>query len=930
MKRVLVAVLALFALNVRADNVTVRVQESVAIDIDGATAAYAIDPSIVDVTMARAGRIALTGRSAGTTQLIAVTATGTKPFLITVGVARPTAPPPNAASGGAMGRYEARYASDVSRLQNTFDVFMRDGERRSQFHLLNVRYLGERFGSSSTAFPSAFYRVNTPNRELTLLDDFVDASALTVRGTQVRGVHLHDHTLELHAGYAAATMYEDLFLPADRRWVAGAGYGIDRGAIRWTPSVYGLFSEPEHSSARRGVAGALAAEFRRTDAFWLRGEVGVSRGVAASADVRYDSQRDHLFGHITHKPESYPTLGLSDIPGTHGELAWTRRATSRLTADTFGTYDDYRLQSLRQTFSNGAFTLRYAATARLSITTGATVTDLRTSSQNIRTIALPLGVAYDRTSFGVSASARILDNNNASRHGDVIRLGARASHRGFSSSLWVERQRQAPTLDLIFREEPGLAAALTKLGISVHSPDEIARVLRDNAALVNLGYIEGLNVNLTPRRLQAGFDASWIGAGEGRDQIRFHAIADRDESVRTQRTATIGTLSYSRRVLAQTDLFGSLSWWRSGARPFEQDGRSIELGFRQRFDGMPAFLQRRGTIDGIVFLDPEMRGSATGAAPLPDVIVMLDGTRTTRSDASGTYSFRDVPPGTHAVVAQLPASHPAFFTTRSSVEVTGSAHIDFGVVWSAARLSGRLLSDANVGIAGVTIAATAPNDFRVTATTDSAGAFTLAVPTGTYRIALVAETLPAGYATDETEHSATLEADHPQTMSFATLAQRSIAGTVAGASEVTIEPLGRRVATDAKGNFVFRSLPAGQFKLIAHIGARVVEQTVTLPAEPATLRDISFGATATTPSVADVVVPPPALHGFVVQVGAFRDPGNARELVTRLERLGEKSFTDRSDGLLLVRTGPFISRSVALNATERLRHAGIDAYVIAR
>jgi len=283
MKRLLVVLASVFlALAARADNVTVHVRESVTIDIDGATAAYAIDPSIVDVAMAGAGRVALTGRSAGTTQLIVVTAAGTKPFLVTIGAARAANVPRAVAANEAMGRLESRYASDTSRLQNSFDIFMRDGERRSQFHLLNVRYLGQRYGSSSTAFPSMFYRVNTPHRELTFGDDYVDASPLTVRGTQVRGFHLRDDRLEIHAGYAASTMWEDLFLPADRRWVGGVGYGIDRGGIRWTPSIYGFLSEPKQTTARKGVVGALAAEYRRADALWIRGEVGVSRVVAAS------------------------------------------------------------------------------------------------------------------------------------------------------------------------------------------------------------------------------------------------------------------------------------------------------------------------------------------------------------------------------------------------------------------------------------------------------------------------------------------------------------------------------------------------------------------------------------------------------------------------------------------------------------------------
>jgi hypothetical protein len=722
-------------------------------------------------------------------------------------------------------------------------------------------------------------------------------------------------------------MWEDLFLPADRRWVAGASYGIDRGGIRWTPSIYGFFSEPGQTTARRGFAGTLAGEYGRGEALWFRGEAGVSRSVAAAVDIRYDTTRDHLIGHVTYKPQSYPTIGISDVPGTHGELAWSRRATSRLTAETFAAYDDYQFQSLHQTFSNGGLTLRYAASPRVTITSGASVNDLRTPSHSIRTIAVPVGVAYDRPSFGASLSARVLDNDNASRRGDVIRLGARASRRGFTTSLWIERQRQAPTLDLIFREEPGLAQALQRLGISVHSPEEVARALRDNAALVNLGYIEGLTVNLTPKRLLAGFDASWIGAGEGRDQIRFHAIADRDENVGTTRTSTLATLSYSRHVLPQTEVFGSLSMWRGGARAFEQEGKSVEVGVRQRFDGMPAMLQGRTTIEGVVFLDPEMRGTAAGAAPLPDVIVMLDGARTTRSDAHGAYAFHAVDGGAHSVVAQLPAPRPAYFTTASRVEVAGHARVDFGVIWSAARINGRVTSDANIGIAGVTIAAIAPNDVRVAAATDSSGQFTLAVPAGSYRVALVPETLPAEYSTEEKERNVTLAADVPQTMSFSVVALRSVAGTATGATDVTIESLNRRAEVDANGNFVFRSLPAGHFTLSAKVGNRTASHDITLPAEPVTLRDVVLDM----PVMSAQSKPAKAAPGaFVVQAGAFHDPGNARELATRLERFGEKAFTDRSEGLLLVRTGPFASRAVATVASQRLNRAGIQSYVISR
>src|SRR5207253_10331449 len=172
---------------------------------------------------------------------------------------------------------------------NVFDVFTRDGDRRTQIHLINVHYFRERFDRSANAFPSAWYRVTTPDRQLTILDEFVDVSPLTLHNVQLRGVHLEQRNLELHAGYAAATMYEDVFLPSDRRWTAGAGYRIERGDTSWIPTLYGFFSEPRGTSARRGVVAAMIAEHRGGEAFFARAELGVARSAGGSAELRYDT-----------------------------------------------------------------------------------------------------------------------------------------------------------------------------------------------------------------------------------------------------------------------------------------------------------------------------------------------------------------------------------------------------------------------------------------------------------------------------------------------------------------------------------------------------------------------------------------------------------------------------------------------------------------
>lgn len=94
----------------RGESFTVRVQETAIIEIAGATAAYTTNPAIADVTTPAAGRLSVTGRSSGTTQLVVITAGGSETFLITV--AAPTLPSAVRPEAGApLGRYEGRYSS---------------------------------------------------------------------------------------------------------------------------------------------------------------------------------------------------------------------------------------------------------------------------------------------------------------------------------------------------------------------------------------------------------------------------------------------------------------------------------------------------------------------------------------------------------------------------------------------------------------------------------------------------------------------------------------------------------------------------------------------------------------------------------------------------------------------------------------------------
>jgi cell division protein FtsN len=944
------------------ESYTVLVQETAIVEVAGATAAYTTNTDIADVTIAGPGRLSVTGRSSGTTQLVVITAAGTQSYLIRVAAAvKPSANRPE--PGAPVTRYEGRYSSAAAQVQNTVGVVTEtagaEGRRRSELHLLHIHDLHSGRERPSDSIASVFYRYTTPGRELTLLDAMVDVSRMTVSNTQVRGLHLRQGPLELHGGYASSTMYDSFFLPAERRWVGGAGYDFAAGSTRLTPSLYGFFSEPAGSAARRGLVGALSAEHRNGDSVFVRGEVGVSRSVAAAGEVRLSSSRQQFRALVSFKPNDFPTLGLSDLAGGHAELDWSRRVGERLSLTSYGAYDRFDLAALRQTIGVANAGFQYRLTSRFSLVGGADGSTVRTPTSSIRTFGLPLGLSYESPAFGVAASYRLLDNSAASRHGDTLRLNAHTGYGAFTASAWAERQRNAPTLDLIFSAQPGLELALLRLGISVRTPEDVARALRDNAALIDLGFITGVNVDLTPRREQAGLNIGWLGTGPRSNHLRLLAIYGRDEGISTTRDSLIATLTYSRRFLAATDLYASYSWWRAGFSTQQETGTSVEIGLRQQLNGLPAFLQRGGTIEGFVFLDPEMRGvRSESTRPLPDITITLDDGRSARTDERGAYAFRSVSPGPHKIAAQLPGTPRAFFTTPSRAETKVPAHVDFGLVWAAARIDGRVISDAGAGIPGAVLSAAPQSGPPITTTSDSAGRFVFAVPPGTFRVKLAAESLPAGYSlAGEGERTLTVEPDRPQTVSFEVHALRSVSGQAPGASEVQIESLGRTARVDSAGNFVFRSMPSGTYTLTARSGGRTLSGSVTLPDEPALMRDVvlapttavaaktnapavkteaqsaAIAAGSAAPAVAaaqpeSAAAPARDVRAYRVQIGAFRLPENAAAARQRMQRLGVPADIIRSGPLHLVSVGPFGSREAAEAEEARLEATGVDAVLV--
>jgi hypothetical protein len=497
-------------------------------------------------------------------------------------------------------------------------------------------------------------------------------------------------------------------------------------------------------------------------------------------------------------------------------------------------------------------------------------------------------------------------------------------------SAYADRQQNAPTLEVIFREQPDLALALSELGISATSPSDVARALRDNAALVELGFIEGITVDFAPMRTQLGFETAWLGASAARHQLRARMLHNIVEGVASRTATTIATVSYSRRITAATDIFAGYTYWRTERRGQEAiEQPYVEVGVRQRFDGVPSFGGGNGTISGVVFADEDLDGTSDGTGVIAEV--ELDGTQKQQTADDGRFMFRNVARGSHRVTARV--SQPeAYFTTPSRIEAQPGDEVAFGVATTPARVVGRVTNDAAQGIAGVRVLLSRGTR-QIIASTDSEGKFTAATAPGEWEISILTDSVPAGHSlTGTAARSVMLNRDQPQKIEWQLRALRSVSGSGAPPNaEIAIEPLGTRTRADAEGNFSIRSLPAGDLTLIAGNAKR----TVSMGSGPS-LVQVDFKQERPDPivpgGIRTVVVGEErdVMHGYVVQIGAFRVRANAEATLKRARRSGVDAQLRTSGKLTIVGAGPYVSSEAAAKDAARLKAAGLEAVVTSR
>jgi hypothetical protein len=731
---------------------------------------------------------------------------------------------------------------------------------------------------------SASYEIYKPERDITLLDRFVDESQLTINGSIIRGFHMTDDGWFVHAGYTSVVMFDGLFLPLHPELVVGGGYRYqltDNTSL--TGSFYRIQIPTSDPMGRTGNVGDLRYKYKPREHYWMTVDLGIGNGIAGSGRVHYVTERDTLLALIRYMPLEFASLGANNMRGLHTDFTWSRRVTKKFEADLTFYNNNLVLPGLRENTISGGVNLRYQLTGHWALIGGAIASSYQTKvplSPAIHNLTIPAGLDFNSLHFGASGQYQYSVTPGNDSGAKQFRASVRSGWGDVTFNAFAERDTNAPTLSFIFGAVTGLEQILDQQGIRATSIQQVDQLLSSDAYLIAAGYLKGATINLVPVRTQLGGTLDWLTRGVHKRDLSYTFLYNDNQLLQGSSINVTQTLAYAQSVTRSDNisLACSVVAVKNPGVP-QQFTPLCFTAWRHQFHSVPYFIipERRGTISGTIFRDDQSVGSLEpGMKPIPEVEVLLDDRRRALTKNDGTYRFPNVPRGKHKIAAMYHSRDPFFFTTPSDAEVDEDGTVDFGIGYTLSGLMGQVLNDAGRGIGGVAVKIQS-RGIKWSAVTEEDGSFFVpSLSAGEYEVKADPDSLPAGYAADALAEPelVTVGATSPGKATFSARAFRSIAGRVvrydpkaaqyvpvAGAQIALREP-SLSAKTDSMGRYLFRDLAAGAYTVSLENEAVASNHAVRLRDQPVDLTNVDFQMNAPVAAVAAtevVPVKPPAM-----------------------------------------------------------------------
>jgi carboxypeptidase family protein len=835
-------------------------RKRVEIAVSGATAAYSLDPYVAEAGASN-GLVQIFGKTPGSTNVVVVTPAGIQTLLVTVPQPAPNLPPgfetaPFAAPGES-GIYELRYNSDPGQITNSLEIRKAQGQAFDRLQIVNANLLSAGASTPAVGFPLLAYEISRPRRDYTFLDQMVSNSPLTVDGYLVRGMHIREGDWQFHGGFTSVATFQGLFLATDREYVAGLSRNVQLDSRNSLQANAYYFRNPTQQFAANGAIGSIAYRYDLKDRAHLVSEAAFGHGAAFAMRGSFDDERDHLTASLRLTSPHFASLAVDTQRGFFADVNATRKLSDRLYGSFTFNQSDFNTPIIRQnTFTSGSL-LTEKLNRNFSVNGGANIARFSATlppSPTLTSVTLPAGIDFSTRHFGTGFEYQRVITSGGSG-GNDYNVNARGSFGQFHSSAFVRHDVQVPTVAAIFSQIPGLQDALLRAGIAASTPDELAALLHNTVLLESLGFVAPLAVNLAPVRNDEGAGITWISAGKRHQQVDASYFNSDSRLIQGRLALSTLTLSYSQRLTVNDTIVGSASLVRTVSNGTTEKRPLLSVSLQHRFYNVPGLLLpgRHGVIEGHVFRDDESTGLYSNEAALAGVEVRLDNERVTHSDARGFYSFHHVPYGIHRVEARINSDEPFFFTTGSPVETDINSTVNFGINYAKGRLFGLVLNDARAPVQGVIVELQGANITRRVQTGDN-GKFSFpGLPAGSYTVSTIAESYPEGYSLQSLEpQQAVVSPGKPASVQFTAKALRSISGKVLAYDKALLRPVplaGAKVrlrglsfetTTAGNGAYLFRNLPAGIYVVSVVYQGKETVRAVTVPEEPASLRDIDL------------------------------------------------------------------------------------------